>query len=130
MSNPGTRIQRLGGESTLEPSDIPDLTAGCRAVLDILADGEPHSGPELQDRLPQQREILRRVRELREVYDISCWRGKGRVFWYQLAGRRPTATREVNERPCPHCQGTGAVAIPEAPPEQDTLFPMPRVEWD
>ena len=125
------RIESLGGTGILRQDDIRALNAGCRAVLAILADGKPHSGPELQDRLDGQREILRRLRELRAVYEIRCWRGKGRSHWYQLVGRAAPAPR-TSAWPCPHCQGTGTMKATETPtPDvQGALFDLPRGEWD
>lgn len=123
------RIRSLGGTGILRQDDIRDLNAGCRAVLAILADGKPHSGPELQDRLDGQREILRRLRELRAVYEIRCWRGKGRAHFYRLVGRAAPVVRPTTQ-PCPHCDGSGKVPVAAVPAgKQEMLFDLPP-RWD
>jgi len=86
-----SRRRALGGENTLRPSDMISLEAGCLRVLALLRDFQWHQADEIRATAGNPRapasEGLRRMRELRKVYEVE----KRRVFdtrmWeYRLVG--------------------------------------------
>ena len=78
------KIESLGGEGILKPSDLPDLGEGCMRVLGLMNDGEWHDANAIIA-ASKQREGLRRMREWRKYFTIERRRLKGkRDFEYKL----------------------------------------------
>ena len=85
------RRRRLGGQSILTSKDMPALTAGTIKVLALLRDFAWHPADEIRGvagnpRAPAS-EGLRRMRELRKIYEIEKRRVYDTRLWeYRLVG--------------------------------------------
>jgi hypothetical protein len=90
-----TRRRRLGGDSgavpTLRPSDMPALEAGSLRALALLRDFQWHAADEIRATAGHPgcpaSEGLRRMRELRKVYEVEKRRVHDTRLWeYRLVG--------------------------------------------
>jgi len=84
------RREWLGGIA-LRKTDMPALTAGCLRVFAVLRDFQWHQADEIRDVAgtpgAPASEGLRRMRELRRVYEIDKRRvGDTRLYEYKLLG--------------------------------------------
>lgn len=79
-------LKSLGGEGVLTESDLPELSAAAKKILDLMRDGLWHSATEIIAK-SGQREGLRRMRELRgDNWTVERRRnGASREFDYRLA---------------------------------------------
>lgn len=80
----------LGGEATLSPKDLKELSIGCERVYTLMKDGNWHAAMNICYAAGNgsfATEGLRRLRELRGAgIEIEKRRGAGRLFEYRLKG--------------------------------------------
>ena len=79
-------IHKLGGEGILSRQDVQDLKGQRAKVLWLMLDGNWHSSQEILDAAGGS-EGMRRLRELREIPNVTIERKRGnlgRVFFYRL----------------------------------------------
>ena len=81
-------IARLGGVGILTAHDLTDLSAGVVRVYNLMKDGRWHRAEEIRLAAgkggEEASEGLRRLRELRQWFEIDRERDDGRLFRYRL----------------------------------------------
>ena len=84
MEDDDQRIAALGGVGILKIADLPDLSAAAERVRKLMIDNKWHDATAIIS-ASQQREGLRRMRELRTRYIVERQRIPGRRDWvYRL----------------------------------------------
>ena len=87
VPDPAHEVRRLGGLGILDCSDIPALDAGCMRVLRLMSDGEWHHPDEIELHAgngKRARHGLRRMRDLRQFFDIERKKAGPGLFVYRL----------------------------------------------
>ena len=91
------QIKKLGGEGILSRQDVVDFSNQRNRVLWLMLDGQWHTTGQIL-RTAKGREGLRRMRELREIPNVSIERAKHptvkRDFIYKL-NYKPGIQREL-----------------------------------
>lgn len=81
-------IMKLGGKGILTKEDIPELNAACERIRTAMWSGRWFTAEEIRMIAGKDgrsaSEGLRRLRQLREYYNIKRKRGEGREFLYKM----------------------------------------------
>jgi hypothetical protein len=76
-----TFISQVGGVGILTLNDLPPLNEAVMRVFRLMRDGNWYSSETIID-VSEQREGLRRMRELRRWYEIERAKDGGSRLWY------------------------------------------------